>query len=117
MKEKLKVRVTKSMGRGMFATEAIKKGVCVHSAEIVLFKCSEIQRIKKLGQYVYNFDSTHSALALGYGSLFNHSFNSNLCAQYREKSDRWVLTYIATRDIKKGEQLFIYYGADIKDYL
>jgi SET domain-containing protein len=117
MREKIKMKVTKKMGRGMFATQSIKKGEYIHYAEIVTLKWSEMKNIKTLNQYTFYYDQKYVALALGYGSLFNHSFNNNLKTWMVEKGNRWVIAFQATRPIKKGEQLFIYYGDDITDWL
>jgi hypothetical protein len=50
-----------------------------------------------------------SALALGYGSLYNHANPASLT--YEAVLENQSMRYIATRDIKKGEELTINYNA------
>lgn len=47
-------------------------------------------------------------LALGVGSLFNHSGRPNL--DYRIDSAQLLITYIAARNIQADEELTIFYG-------
>ncbi len=55
--------------------------------------------------YVFTWGDGCTALALGYGSLYNHSFAPN--ATTLENSDELVIT--ALRDIAVGEEIFINY--------
>jgi hypothetical protein len=49
------------------------------------------------------------ALALGYGSLYNHSDNPNVI--YKIKPKEMLIDFIAIKDIKKNSELtFNYYG-------
>jgi SET domain-containing protein len=50
-------------------------------------------------------------LALGYGSLYNHSYDPN--ATTLERGDELVIT--ATRDIAKGDEIFINYMGTATD--
>ena len=54
------------------------------------------------------------ALALGYGSLYNHSYNPN--ARYDDVG-RQIKEYSALRDIQRGEEITINYNGaeDILD--
>jgi SET domain-containing protein len=69
-----------------------------------------------LNCYVFEWNNHEkSAIALGYGSLFNHSSKKNVTYKnnYRDKT----IDFVATRNIKKGQQLFINYGYNVKDAL
>ena len=48
------------------------------------------------------------ALALGLGSIFNHSNRPNI--GYRKDLEQETITYTALRDIGSGEELCISYG-------
>lgn len=64
-----------------------------------------------LERYYFDFDENHSALALGYGSLYNHSaknFNADYSVNLKEKE---IVLY-AAKPIKKNSQIFIDYGYD-----
>lgn len=47
-------------------------------------------------------------LALGVGSLFNHSRQPSL--DYRADYDSLIIRYFAARNVAPGEELTIYYG-------
>lgn len=55
--------------------------------------------------YVFGWGEGATALALGYGSLYNHSYDPN--ATTVETDDELVIT--AVRDIAAGEEIFINY--------
>lgn len=65
-----------------------------------------------LGKYVFVWDEEHIAIALGYGSLYNHSYAPN--ARYVD-DDPCVKRYFALRDIMAGEEITINYNAEPKD--
>ena len=56
-----------------------------------------------------------SCVALGWGSLYNHSDQPN--AAYHEVRHRNQMEFVALRDIKKGEQIFIDYDWDPEEYV
>lgn len=55
--------------------------------------------------YVFGWGDGRTALALGYGSLYNHSYDPN--ATTLETTDELVIT--ATRDIAQGDEILINY--------
>ena len=50
-------------------------------------------------------------LAMGVGSLFNHSRRPNL--DYRVDHDNLVINYFAARNVSPEEELTIFYGGDL----
>lgn len=58
--------------------------------------------------YVFNGKDGVKFLALGLGSLFNHSNNPNI--DYRLDQDKQVISFFAAREIGCGEELCIFYG-------
>ena len=50
-------------------------------------------------------------LALGVGSLFNHSKQPNL--DYRIDHDNLIINYFAARNVSPEEELTIFYGSDL----
>lgn len=61
--------------------------------------------------YVFGWGEDSTALALGYGSLYNHSYRPN--AETLETADELVIT--ALRDIQPGEEIFINYMGTAQD--
>lgn len=109
---KTKVRKFPKMGRGLVAAQDFKKGQIVESSPVVILDVVEHKELAKtiLNLYVFAWKDTGCALALGHGSLFNHSWENNV--RYVNDYVRNKINFIATRDIQKGEQLFVDYGYD-----
>jgi len=101
--------------RGVFATQDIKKGTLFHEAPVVPYPNEQHQYIEKtvLDDYVYEYGINHSAIVLGYGMLFNHSYEPN--ATYDISFEKHTFDYYAYRDIKAGEEIFINYNGDVDD--
>jgi SET domain-containing protein len=104
-----------SKGRGVFAARAYAAGEVVEECPVVLFKKPYETLHKELKNYVFHWDvpegaAATQALALGYGSLYNHANPSNL--RYQTDSESLTLRLIAVRDIRPDEELTINYNAD-----
>lgn len=102
------VRPAGEKGCGVFADRAFRAGEVVERAPIVLLKDREVG--KTLDNYIYKWRGKTNALALGYGSVYNHADNPNMDFDRDFKRDR--LVYTAKRDIPKGEELTVNYGGD-----
>ena len=61
--------------------------------------------------YLFRLKSGDHLLALGLGSLFNHSEQPNL--DYRVDADSATLRFFAVRDIAEGEELCFFYGSNL----
>lgn len=108
----VEVKSTKKMGRGVYATQYIKAGTKVHTAEFIKLKDSELPMNGVLAKYAFTYSKKYSVIALGVGSLFNHSNMPTVEAYFAEHDGREVMEYWSTADIKAGEQLFISYGGE-----
>lgn len=107
----LYLKKDKKYGRCVFSSKDIKKNEIVEISELILIKKDkEIKKIHEtiLNNYVYSYGPKWIAIALGIGSLFNHSKKPNI--HYYKKNKK--LYFIAKKDIKKNNQLFIDYGYD-----
>lgn len=103
--------------RGVFATCDIKKGVLFHAAPVIPYPNEEHKYIEKtiLGDYTFEYGINHSAVVLGYGMLFNHSYEPN--ANYDINFDDHTFDFFALKDIKAGEEILINYNVDNDDPL
>jgi len=113
MKLPFYIKNTKKYGRGLYAQRNIKKGEVIERSPVISISKKEGDDTIKtvFNFYVYEWaEGFHSALALGYGSLFNHSPNHNV--DYCNLYETGLIVFTAKRNIKKGEQLFINYGYD-----
>ncbi|MEB1806690.1 MAG: SET domain-containing protein [Bacillaceae bacterium] len=99
--------------RGVFATQDIKKGELFHEAPVVPVPNEQHEFLEQtiLGDYVYEYGINHTAIVLGYGMLFNHSYEPN--ATYEINFDNHTFDYYAYKDIKKGEEVFINYNGEV----
>lgn len=111
---KTKIKKYPKYGRGVQAAKNFKKGELVEiSPVIVVPKAEHYKALAKtvLNLYVFGWNYKRAAVALGHGSLFNHSSEPNIT--YDADYKREEMRFYAKRSIKKGEQLFINYGYTI----
>lgn len=102
-------------GLGVFAARPFAVGEVVEECPVLLFKKPYEVLHKELKNYVFHWPvpegaAATQALALGYGSLYNHANPSNL--RYETDRERRVMRYVAVREIAAGEELTINYNAD-----
>lgn len=99
-------------GRGVFASQDIKKGEIIEIAPILVLVYSDIVDTKwnKLFEYYFWMDD-YVALALGYGSLYNHSNEANCKYELNRKAQ--TITFTATENIKKDEEIYFNYKGSI----
>jgi SET domain-containing protein len=109
----IKVKKASQKGRGVFAVKHISKDEEIERVPVLVLPAADIfgyTRTSKLADYVFEWDKDEMALALGYGSLYNHSFRPN--AQYWRKGKDTQI-YVALRDIEPGEEITINYNRDL----
>ncbi len=109
--QKITVQPSKiAKGLGVFATNDIKKGELIEEAPLLLMSMKEFELIKKTKLYYYFFEYTnnHFGIALGYGSLYNHSYTPN--ARYLYNFKKKILKIIAIKNIAKGDEIFFNYN-------
>ncbi|UVI27759.1 SET domain-containing protein [Paenibacillus spongiae] len=99
--------------RGVFATRDIAKGELIHEAPVIPYPNEEHEFIEKtiLADYVYEYGKNHTAVLLGYGSLFNHSYTPN--ATYEINFDNHTFDFYAYTDIRAGEEILINYNGEV----
>lgn len=101
--------------RGILALRDLKKGELIEPCPLILIKHRSHQtRINGnptdslLDNYYYDWNRTHWCIPLGYGVLYNHSYHPNARYVFDHKNE--LINYVAIRDIKKGEEIFINYN-------
>jgi SET domain-containing protein len=109
--ELVEIRQTKTKGRGVFARTFIPKGTVIERVPVIIVTWDKIDE-SELAHYAYSWTETKAAIALGYGSLYNHSFRPNA---YYEDVGRQTKVFTAFRDIQPGEEVTINYNGDPKD--
>ena len=97
--------------RGLFAKKHYKKGQTIETCPTLSLSFDDYQKNKAniLNQHFFNGTQNNNQLiSLGYCSLMNHSENKN-CTWKVENNDE-ILRFVATRDIKAGDELLTNYG-------
>ena len=99
--------------RGVFATRDIKKGELFHEAPVISYPNEQHHHIEQtlLADYAFEYGINHTAILLGYGMLFNHSYTPN--ADYEINFDNHTFDFSAYTDIKEGEEILINYNGEI----
>lgn len=107
-------------GRGVFARSKYLPGELIEVCPVIVLDGLDENLLDAYGRgvlerYIFGFGKNKVAIALGYGSLYNHSTKPNAAYGYSVKNKEimfWSIT-----DIKKGEQIFIDYGYNPKQLL
>lgn len=110
------VRVSKGKGRGVFARRAIAEGELIEQAPVVVLPLKEFVgewENEAMKGHFFDWAEGKVAAALGYGSLYNHSYDPNATFDFDERGRSVV--FRARRDIPEGEEITINYHHDVND--
>ena len=111
-------------GRGVFAMRDMAAGTILERVPVLLIPKNQVFATEPGGQspspaiswYVFDWAGMtkrdYVALALGYGSIYNHSYVPN--ARYRREAPD-MLEFVALRDIRAGEEILINYHGEPDD--
>ncbi|MCU0656762.1 MAG: SET domain-containing protein [Polyangiaceae bacterium] len=113
----LRVGQTLHAGRGVFACEPIPAGSLIEECPVIEVPHEELAAMisSVLGHYFFQWGPSREegAVALGYGSLYNHSYDPN--AAYVRKYEAKTLQFIALQDIAEGEEIRVNYNGSPQD--
>lgn len=101
-------------GRGAFAQRDFAEGDVVEQCPVIILLRPFAQLPPRLKTMVFNWGNLAKttpshALALGFGSLYNHDNPANL--RYEADAENQAIRYVAVRGIKQDEELTINYNA------
>lgn len=100
-------------GRGVFARCFIPAQTVIETVPVLVWPADELQRLgpqEILSRYVFHWSKGHVALALGFGSLYNHSYDPNArCVDIAPRTKR----FIAIRDIEADEEITFNYNGEV----
>ena len=102
----IEVKRVPGKGRGVFAREAIPAGTVIEIAPVLVAPEEDLEATELAG-HCFLWSRGQVALPLGYGALYNHSYNPN--ADYCDRAPRTKI-YRAIRDIAAGEEITINYN-------
>ena len=100
-------------GRGVFAKERIPAGTLIEQCPVVALPDKrDRDRLRKTGLVNYYFlwgeKRDCAAICLGWGAVYNHSFEPN--ARYEKVMDHLRMDFTALRDIEAGEEILVNYN-------
>ena len=112
----IEVRHTKKRGRGVFSIAIFRPGETIEICPVIVLKDEDIQNDLARFAFWWPGRPPGAAIALGYGSLYNHSANPN--AHFRIAKKAKEIHIIAKTPIEHGQEIFIDYqypdGYDFK---
>jgi len=113
----LKLGISPGKGRGVFAAVPIKAGTVFERCPIIRIPKEEIMHIRRtvLADYFFTWDreKQDAAIALGFGSLYNHSYRPN--AKFDMALEDREVVFTALRDIEAGEEITVNYNGKPDD--
>ena len=111
------IGATENMGRGVFTSEGLEKDIVIEISPVIVMSADERKLLEQttLHDYIFEWGKQRKqcCLALGYVSVYNHSYKSN--CEYVMDFDAGTITITTVRNIKEGEELFINYNGNWND--
>jgi len=106
----LYVSDTAGMGRGVFTEEALDAGTIIEISPVIVMNADDRKLLDKtlLHDYIFEWGNNECCVALGYVSVYNHSYASN--CEYEMEIDEELIRIKTMRHINAGEELFINYN-------
>ena len=104
------VRETAQKGRGVFTAQEIPAGSPIESCPVIVLSSDDTKRVHQTSLHDYYFlwgTDGHSAIALGFGSIYNHASDAN--ADYEMDLENTSIDIVALRDIAPGEEITLNY--------
>ena len=102
----------KNGGRGVFATQDIKKGELIEKCPVIETPKNDLSNLNEsiLVTYFFYFGKNKENLvvALGFGSIYNHAYSPN--ATYKINQREKTIDFIALSDIKKDDEITVNYN-------
>lgn len=101
-------------GRGIFTTEFIPVDTLIEICPVIVLPEADLNIIHKTFLHDYYFlwndQGTEAAIALGFGSLYNHSYTPN--ARYDTNRKDGSIDVYAVEDISAGAEIMFNYNGD-----
>ena len=104
-------------GRGVFTSENIPEGTIIEMSPVIVMNKDERVLLDQtlLHDYIFEWgdDKDECCVALGYLSMYNHSYRSN--CEYEMDYQNQQMSLKTVRFIKAGEEIFINYNGNWND--
>lgn len=113
----LVIAPSKNRGRGVFTTKSIPPNTVIEISPVIELSEKERKQIEgtKLYHYIFEWGKSKrkAAMALGYVSMYNHSFEPN--CEYEMDYENGNMTIRTIKSVKKGAELYFSYNGDPAD--
>lgn len=110
-KTRLYLKTIPGKGRGVFCKKHIRAGTLIETCAMLILPSPDYPFIShtQLKDYIFHFDKENqvTALALGFGSLYNHALYPN--ATYEIDHTNRLISYYAMENISAGREICINY--------
>ena len=114
IKPYLYMQSSDAKGRGMFTSERIAGDTLIEESPVLVMKHGDRQHLDNtlLHDYIFEWGIKKDlcCLALGYLSIYNHSYKSN--CEYLMNFEEEVIQIKSVRIIERGEEVTINYNGD-----
>ena len=116
--QKIKIQNVKGKGRGVFATQDIKKDEIIEYCPVIFLSDKEIEFLDNSSDilkfyYLFQYAIEKHCIMLGYRSIYNHNKeNPNADIDYDTEDPKNFLIFTAIKDIKAGEEIVYDYEFD-----
>jgi SET domain-containing protein len=109
---KIEFKKSELHGNGVFAIIDIQKDEIIESCPIIILNEKDTKEIDKthLYNYYFSWEDNDSAIVLGYGSIYNHSYEPN--AKYEKDFLNKKIVFKSVSKINKGEEITVNYNGD-----
>jgi SET domain-containing protein len=108
----LEIKTVPGKGRGVFARRDLPRDFLLERAPIIEIPPNDWELIEKTVLHHYAFgwgvEQDRAAIALGLGSLINHSYEPN--AYYQKCLEERVIEFITLTPIRAGEEITVNYS-------
>jgi uncharacterized protein len=106
------VKESASKGRGVFAARWFRAGEVIEVCPVIALSSDDAAKLDDTHLYNYYFgwgaENKGAAIALGFGSLYNHSYAPN--AAYRKSEADSTISIIAVKPIAPEDEILIKYN-------
>ncbi len=101
-------------GRGVFAAQPIAAGEVIEICPVLVLPEEDFELIHVTALHDYYFlwgeDEKQCGIVLGYGSIYNHSYEPN--AEYSPDYKANTLSIYCYKDIEIGDEITLNYNGD-----
>jgi hypothetical protein len=111
----LYVRASAIHGLGVFAATDRRPGDLLEVSPVLVVPRTQLSALEQTSLYGYYFrwPPSAAALALGYGSLYNHAYRST--ARFALDPEHGVIVFTAVQPICRNDEITINYNGEPAD--